>query len=253
MKKQVSLQELQVEIDKSIDEALTLVAETKKSNFVPAFDVNVYKIEFKSQINDEIAKFVNEFERRFRNGISLIWASLSHLDHGKQSGDRALAELQKALDTLRKENENIDAIDERMQTSQSIAAFMGFSEDTLREFYKAAYDLRHHNHIKEAADCFYSLCTLSPWTPTFWLSYGNCEQILTHYMPALHAYAMAALVDAKDPTPHYLAAQCYEQLGDHNEAVYSLDLAIGCANEDEPSKLIKKKSLELKQKISNYR
>lgn len=248
MKKQLSKRIKEVSIEKNIDELLTLILEDKRRNhLLPNIDSKLFKNEFRAQVNSEIAQCTEEFNRRLRLGLSAIWNKLCNFDRG--SADQALSEVQEIMDYFNQEKDNTHFIEQRMKDSQSIRIFMGLSDKTLDNFYQIARKLYEEKDYATAADCFFFLCTIDPLVYVFWLGYGHSEHLLNRFNSALHAYAMATLMNSADPTPHYLSAQCYEQMNNISEAIHAIELAIANAEGLQQAKL-KEILLKMKNKLN---
>lgn len=102
---------------------------------------------------------------------------------------------------------------------------MLLSDDEAEKFYLCAYSHYHSGHWTEAADIFRLLCTRRPLESRFWFGLGAALQEGGSYFDALHAWAMASLLNKEDPYPHFHAAECYFSLSDRTEAVKALDEA----------------------------
>lgn len=238
----------EIEIEKVIDQFLTLLAEEKKrSGLNPWLNTDGYKAQFRTQVNSEITSCLEEFQRRLGQGLSAIWDWLDKTD--KKYADKALFEVQETLNSLKLKLGITDLADERIKTSDSFKKFIGFSEETMGKFYHAAYALYEAKHLEQAADSFYFLCAIDPLSYQFWLGYGYSEHLLHRFDSALHAYAMASLTNINDPAPYYLSAQCYEKIGNIPEAINSLNLTINHSTLED-HKQIKNASFEMKNRLS---
>lgn len=92
-----------------------------------------------------------------------------------------------------------------------------YSNDDLRVLYTLAYTLYQAGDYEQAKPLFQQLASCKPFTKKYWFGLGACWQMEKSYTEALKAWAMAALIDGEDPTPHYHAAECYLALDDLNE------------------------------------
>ena len=178
--------------------------------------------------------------------MKILWQSLSA--HETQS---ILHEMEKICKLAEKLETDQKPFLEYLDKSSCLREFLGFSQETMDNFYRAAYLLHESKHLKEAADAFCLLCTIDPFVHVFWMGYGHSEHLLGNYNSALYAYAMAALTDDSNPLPHCLAAECYIDQSDFKEAKHSLDLAITRAEGSQKHAAIKKTAQEKKQKISH--
>lgn len=114
------------------------------------------------------------------------------------------------------------------KTAQEI---MGFSNETMAKFYKAAYFLFEHKRYTDAANAFLFLATLNPHHHDYWLGLGMSTQMSHEYEAAIDAYELAALCDISSPVPYFYLAKCLFAIHDHKSALQALDLAIETADE----------------------
>jgi type III secretion system low calcium response chaperone LcrH/SycD len=106
------------------------------------------------------------------------------------------------------------------------------SDDSLEDIYEKAYDHYSAGEGAHAAKQFGMLITLDPFQQRFWMGLAASQHLEKQYKKALQAYALAALLDDRDPAPHYHAAQCYLAMGNKNEAIKALDLAEAHASQN---------------------
>lgn len=99
---------------------------------------------------------------------------------------------------------------------------MSVREDLVEEFY--AYGFAHYQtgNWNEAADVFRVLCTRRPMEARFWIGLSATLQEAENYQDALHGWAMAALLEDRDPFPHFHAAECYLSMQNCKEAAKAL-------------------------------
>ena len=89
-------------------------------------------------------------------------------------------------------------------------------------FYAQAYAHYQANQSTEAAEIFSVLCARQPMEVRFWIGLGASLMGCTNYEKALHAWAMAALLDPRDPSPHFHAAECLDSLKQYRDASLAL-------------------------------
>lgn len=114
------------------------------------------------------------------------------------------------------------------KTAQEI---MGFSDDTMAKFYRAAYHLFENRHYTDAANAFLFLVTLNPQNHDYWLGLGMATQLYGDYEAAIDAYEMAAITDVESPVPYFYLAKCLFAIHDRESALQALDLALEYADE----------------------
>ena len=134
----------------------------------------------------------------------------------------------------------------QMDEGKTFQEVIGYSQETMEKFYKAAYNLFQQQEYQKAADSFIFLTTLNPNINSYWLGLGMSEQLCGGYQGALLAYAMAILTDVENPTPHYHSASCYRILRDFDSAIQSLEMAVRCADDKPQYAHLKQQALAAK-------
>lgn len=112
----------------------------------------------------------------------------------------------KEFETLVKEAQNMPSIDPEM-------------------FYAHAFAHYQAGRTKDAAEVFHILCARFPLEARFWFGLASSCQESADYEIALHAWAMSALLDPKNPYPHFHAAECSTSLQCKRDALLALETA----------------------------
>lgn len=121
------------------------------------------------------------------------------------------------------------------------------SKEEQNELYTTAFNLYNDGHYETAAELFTKLVLSTPFNHGFWKGLASCEQMKKQYPAALHAWCMVALLDDKDPSPHFHAAECLLAQGDDAEAKKALNAAEKLLNpETDEGKLLAEKIQVLK-------
>jgi type III secretion system low calcium response chaperone LcrH/SycD len=103
---------------------------------------------------------------------------------------------------------------------------LGFKEETMAKFYRAAYKLFEHQRYTDAANAFLFLVTLNTYKHDYWLGLGMSAQLSGDYESAIDAYEMAAITDVDSPVPYFYLAKCLFAIHDRESALQALDLAL---------------------------
>lgn len=114
------------------------------------------------------------------------------------------------------------------KTAQEI---LGFTDETMAKFYRAAYRLFEHKRHVDAANAFLFLVTLNPYNHDYWLGLGMTAQLCGDYEAAIDAYEMAAVADSDSPVPYFYLAKCLFSIHDRESALQAIDLALECAGD----------------------
>lgn len=118
---------------------------------------------------------------------------------------------------------------EEGKTAQEI---IGFSDEVMSKFYKAAYLLFEHKRYKDAGNAFLFLATLNPYNHDYWLGLGMSLQMDQDYEAAIDAYELSAICNMESPVPYFYLAKCLFAIHDRQSALQALDLAIETAGEN---------------------
>jgi|GEM_PF-799712 len=109
--------------------------------------------------------------------------------------------------------------------SETLQKAFGISPYEMEEIYSTAYIHYQEDHFLEACTGFRWLTLLNPFIVKYWMGLAASLQLLEKYEKALHAYAVAALLDSENPYPHFHAYECYVDLDNKEEAEKALDLS----------------------------
>jgi type III secretion system low calcium response chaperone LcrH/SycD len=133
----------------------------------------------------------------------------------------------KALQKLK----NKKLLKKELAEGKSAQEIMGFSDETMAKFYRAAYQLFEHQKYEDAANAFLFLATLNPYNHEYWLGLGMATQMSHDYESAIDAYEMAAMYHLDNPVPYFYLAKCLFAIHDRESALQALDLAIEYSGE----------------------
>jgi type III secretion system low calcium response chaperone LcrH/SycD len=95
----------------------------------------------------------------------------------------------------------------------------------MEEIYDESYRFYQEDLFLEACVGFRWLVLLNPFIEKYWMGLAASLQLLEKYEKALHAYAIAALLDSDSPYPHFHAFECYAALENGEEAKKALELS----------------------------
>lgn len=121
------------------------------------------------------------------------------------------------------------ALKRQIDEGKTLQEIFGYDDATMVKFYLCAKNLFERQEWKKSADAFLFLTSLNPYISSYWLGLGMSEQLRGKFQGALLAYAMAILTDVENPLPHYQSAKCYQSMGEMQNGIFSLELAVECA------------------------
>lgn len=136
---------------------------------------------------------------------------------------------------------------EELAEGKTAQEIMGFSNETMAKFYRAAYFLFEHKRYHDSGNAFLFLATLNPHNHEYWLGLGMSTQMCQDYEAAIDAYELAALCDIVSPVPYFYLAKCLFAIHDRESALQALDLAIETANDLEEYAELKQQAEKAKE------
>jgi type III secretion system low calcium response chaperone LcrH/SycD len=123
-----------------------------------------------------------------------------------------------------------------------------FTSDELETLYISAYQFYQQEMYDKATEIFFQLTTSHPFEEAFWKGLASCYQMQNLFDEALHAFALASLLNDKDPYYHYHAAECLfakKEMEDAKKALTKAQERLGPSDDD-----IKNRITLLQQLIS---
>jgi len=124
---------------------------------------------------------------------------------------------------------------EEQELGNSIGSFIealkvkgGFKEelmnhqDSYDELYSQGYHFYENGHYDKAFLAFHKLVLSHPMEGKYWFGLASTLLQQKNYEKALHAWSIAALIDFKNPLPHFHAAECLFSLKLIDEGMLAL-------------------------------
>ncbi len=115
---------------------------------------------------------------------------------------------------------------EELASGKSAQEVMGFTDEAMAEFYKAACQLMEHRRYVDAANAFLFLATLNAYQHDYWLGLGMSTQLYGDFEGAIDAYEMAAICDVDNPVPYFYLAKCLFATHERDNAREALKITI---------------------------
>lgn len=168
---------------------------------------------------------------RLQSGVMNLLRMLIELSKKKRNVFTELdaKELIKLITFSEKLKQEIVSLDSK----QGLQELIDIDNETIEHLYLAAKELSKRGNFIESADGFTFLTLLNPKRYTFWVELANAEFYSQEFEQALVAYARAYTLNPSDPTGHISSARCYESLGQKNNAIKALDLALVTINSNQ--------------------
>lgn len=118
-----------------------------------------------------------------------------------------------------------DFVPNILMKSESLQQAFGVEDQEMEELYNEAYAYYQRDQYSESLTLFRWLTLLNAYQKKYWMGFAANQLILNSYEKALQAYAVAALLDYRDPYPHYYAYESYLRLNNREEGEKALQLA----------------------------
>lgn len=185
---------------------------------------NVLQERYQKELEEEFTLF----RKRLKNGASKIVDTIQELSTKEPN---ILS--QDVVDAFYSISELSDVIDKdeaafAEQTAQGITLqeLAHISDDTIDKLYQAAKNLYEKTLYEDAGDAFLFLTNINPKKYAFWLGLANCLYCLERYQEALGPYANAGDTNPGDPNSYLLSSRCYAELGEFDNGIRALELAL---------------------------
>ncbi len=111
------------------------------------------------------------------------------------------------------------------------------------EAYAQAYFFYTQGLYERANEIFHQLVVANPYEGKYWFCLASTLQQQKKYERALHAWALAALLDSQNALPHFHAAECLFSLKKIEDGFLALEKAV----HKDPKKILHSKIEALKQ------
>lgn len=119
---------------------------------------------------------------------------------------------------------------------------MDVSDETLENLYAFAHHLYQNNKYLESEKAFAFLTVCNHLEKKYLVGLGAARQMQKRYKEALEAYAMAIILDLRDPEIHLYIGDCLLALGNKSDAEKSYRTVIEFAGTKEKYKDIKRRA-----------
>lgn len=120
---------------------------------------------------------------------------------------------------------------------------MGVTNRFLENVYAQAYRLYNTGKYIEATHLFRFLILMDSTEAKYVLGLAACFHMLKEYRNAIQTYTMCAILDPKNPIPHYHSSDCFIQMKDYISAILCLELTIKYAGDKPEYAKMKERAL----------
>lgn len=152
---------------------------------------------------------------------------------------------------MKKKLKDKELLKKEFASGKSAQEIMGFTDESMAEFYDAACQLFKYKRYKDAANAFLFLVTLNSYNYDYWLGLGMSTQMCQDFESAIDAYEMAVTCELDNPVPYFYLAKCFFAIHDRENAMSALDLALEYSEGHEEFQDLLKQALAAKKLLKN--
>lgn len=155
---------------------------------------------------------------------AILKEELNHLPNfEKENLTKEFAIASEKLDQIKTHKEKI-VRDPKSLSSNTWQSFLGLSEPTLLWLYQVGRYHYEQKCLEEAKTLFHLLIMLNSLDHTHWIGLGFTQKSLLELQEALDSFAMAIILNPKNPIARYQSAKLYLQLGQFEDALIELEI-----------------------------
>jgi len=130
-----------------------------------------------------------------------------------------------------------------LKSPLDLKSMLGITNDTVEGMYAEAHRFYERGKYTEALEMFRLLTLMDAQDLRFVMGTAASLHMLKEYTGAVQVYMVCGVLDARDPKPHYHAADCHIKKGDRFSAVISFEMAVARCGDKEEYALMKERSL----------
>ncbi len=130
----------------------------------------------------------------------------------------------------------------------TIGMLRGLGDSDMEGLYSIGCSLYDHGKYGKAKDVFEFLCQHEHLKKRNWMGLGAACQMHEKYDAAVKAYAIAVMLDYKDPWPHLHAGECYLTISNMDDACSALHSALYYAGKNKTHGGLKTRAKNLLRK-----
>jgi type III secretion system low calcium response chaperone LcrH/SycD len=117
-------------------------------------------------------------------------------------------------------------VQKQLSDEMSVQNMIGFSDETMDQFYAAACHIFENKNYDDASKAFLFLVTINPYHYDYWLGLGAATQHCHDYEAAIDAYEMAAICQLDNPIPYFHLANCLFAMHDRDSALKAIEMVL---------------------------
>jgi tetratricopeptide (TPR) repeat protein len=166
-------------LDHAVNAYIDLLVEEEKEHFQDGLDSPIQQ---ENKIRQQVQEAMQEFYQRYKSGYKAISDAMKTETPALTHDTLAILEDEKAF---------LDAI----ENGKPLYVLLGYSFETVTEFYTALTTLFEKEEYEKVRDGFFFLITISPETAEFWTGLAVAETKLKEYGKAKEAFSNALELD----------------------------------------------------------
>lgn len=218
MQKQNRTEVIDPVVDQAIAECADAVVDLQKKSFQPGLESFE---QYAKKIRHKISAMLHDFHTACARGHKVL------IDQIKKSSPELFGqeELQNTLYPSRSIDDP-EAFMQALSEGASVYSLLGFSDEVMQRFYRAAAELLDEGKSGEAKEGFLFLTAIGPRVFEFWLGLGIAYTRLHELDSAIQALGQAIDIHPQDIDGYLALAHVYVQKQDFNQAQHVCDIGL---------------------------
>ena len=148
---------------------------------------------------------------------------------------------------IQKKLENETWLKKELEKGRSAQEILGFTDEVMASFYAAAHHLLERDCYADAINAFFFLATLNSRNFEYWLGLGMAMQASGQFEESIDALEMAAMLEPESPLAFFYLAKSLYSVGERENALEAIEIALECADGKELYREIKFQALKVKE------
>lgn len=163
--------------------------------------------------------------------------------------DNHKSTLSEKIDGKEQQFKKGDRFLDKLMTGTPIKDIIGLDNKIIDIMFGQAYQLYNTGKYEDASRIFQNLVMLNSTESKYMLGLAACYHMMKDYENAVKVYELCAMLDPKNPIPHYHSYDCFMNLGDKIAALNSIDMAIECSGDLPQFKVMKERAVLMVQNL----
>lgn len=242
-------QEADPVFEKALESYIDGVVAVEKENYLPSLrPFSAHEREIRTKLSDIFHFFHTTFAKGYRTLIEELQREMAT----SETKDDLLAMARidpKKLEVF----DDPDALTKAVESGNSICDLLGFTEQSLNVFHRAAYRMIENKAFDKARDVSYFLVTIAPWASQFWVCLGRCDVGLQNFDVAIHEFAQAIEINPTESTSYQELVNLLIEAHEFKQATRLCETSLQFVAENEQEPWAAELRMRLEEKLHDIR